>query len=122
MSSGRYFPARLRRCGLVWRDCGPTVTGSTASRWTGVRDQDDVNFITAARDVLAGRAHVVLHIAGAENAARIDIFESGKNFFRIAFGDVAITLKSGPRWLMPINQFCGAEPGTGVEKFVDQRD
>ena len=46
----------------------------------GIRDQVDVNLATAAGDVFAGRAHVVLHVAGAEDAARVDIFEAGKDF------------------------------------------
>ena len=49
----------------------------------------NVNFAAAARGVFAGRAHVVLHVAGAENAARVDIFESGEDFLRRALGDVS---------------------------------
>ena len=45
----------------------------------GVRDEMDVNFAAAARDVFAGGAHVIFHVAGTENAARIDVFESGKD-------------------------------------------
>ncbi len=52
----------------------------------GVRDQVDVNFSAAARFVFAGRAHVILHVAGAENAARVDVFESGKDFLRRGAG------------------------------------
>jgi hypothetical protein len=40
----------------------------------------DVDFAAAASDVLAGGAHVVLHVAGAENAARINVFEASKDF------------------------------------------
>ena len=52
----------------------------------GVRDQMDVNFAAAVRFVFAGCAHVIFHVAGAENAARVDVFESGKNFLRRAAG------------------------------------
>ena len=53
-----------------------------------IRDQVDVNLAAAARDVFAGGAHVIFHVAGAENAARVDIFESGKDFLRRTLGDV----------------------------------
>ena len=48
----------------------------------------DVNLATAARDVFAGRAHVIFHVAGTEDAARIDVFESGEDFLGRALGDV----------------------------------
>ena len=54
----------------------------------GVRDQVDVNFAAASRDVFAGRAHVVFHVAGAENAARVNVFESGEDFLGWPLGDV----------------------------------
>ena len=54
----------------------------------GIRDQMDVNFVAAARDVFAGRAHVIFHVAGAENAARVDVFEAGEDFVGRALGDV----------------------------------
>ena len=50
----------------------------------GIRDEVDVNFAAAAGGVFAGGAHVIFHVAGAENAAWIDIFESGKDFLREA--------------------------------------
>ncbi len=55
---------------------------------TGIRDQVDVNLVAAVGQVLAGGAHVIFHIAGAEDAARVDVFEAGENFFGRAFGDV----------------------------------
>ncbi len=42
----------------------------------------DVNLRAAASDVLAGCAHVIFNVAAAQHAARIDVFESGKHFFR----------------------------------------
>ena len=47
-----------------------------------------MNLATAASDVLAGCAHVILDVAAAQHAAGIDIFKSSKNFFRSAPGDV----------------------------------
>ncbi len=46
-----------------------------------IRNQVNVDLGAAASLILSGRAHVIFHIAAAQNAARIDIFESGKNFF-----------------------------------------
>ena len=46
-----------------------------------VRHQVDVNLRAALRDVLAGRADVIFHIAAAQHAARIDIFKLGEYFF-----------------------------------------
>ncbi len=48
----------------------------------------NVNMGAAASDVLSGRAHVIFHVAAAENASRIDIFESRENFFRRTLGHV----------------------------------
>ena len=67
----------------------------------GIRNQMDVNFVAAPRGVFAGRAHVILNVAGAENAARVDVFESGKDFFGGRLATWAITLRR-PRWLMPM--------------------
>ena len=54
----------------------------------GVRDEVDVNLAAAAGGVFAGGSHVIFHVAGAENAARIDVFESGKDFLGRALRDV----------------------------------
>jgi hypothetical protein len=48
----------------------------------------DVNFSAAAGCVFAGRAHVIFHVAGAEDAARINVFEAGENFLGWTFGYV----------------------------------
>ena len=47
-----------------------------------------MNLATAAGDVFAGRSHVVLDVSGAEDAAGIDIFKTGKDFLGRALGDV----------------------------------
>ena len=87
----------------------------------GIRYQMDVNLVAAARDVFAGRAHVIFHVAGAENAARVDVFESGKNFFRRPLGDVGDHVEAAAM-AHPHDEFDGAEAGAGVENFIDQRD
>ncbi len=60
----------------------------------GIGDEVDVDFVATARFVLAGRAHVVLDVAGAENAAGVDVFESGKDFLRGALGDVGYDVEA----------------------------
>ncbi len=40
------------------------------------------------RDVFSGGAHVVFHVPGAENTARVNVFKAGKKFFRGAARDV----------------------------------
>ena len=55
---------------------------------TRIGDQVNVDFSAATRFVFAGRTHVILHVTGTENAAGIDIFESGEDFLRGALGDV----------------------------------
>ena len=47
-----------------------------------IRNQMDVNLARRARFVISGRAHVVLHVAAAENTTRIDVFKSSEHLFR----------------------------------------
>ena len=81
----------------------------------------DVNFVAAARDVFAGRAHVIFHVAGAENAARIDIFKAGEDFFEDPLGDMRDYVEAAAM-AHAHDEFRGAEPRAGIEKFIDQRD
>src|ERR1700688_1805030 len=53
-----------------------------------VRGKMDMNLLSASRDVFAGRAHVILHVAGAEYAARVDIFKFREHFFGGAPGQM----------------------------------
>ena len=48
---------------------------------TGIRYQMNMKFGAAASGVLSRGSHVIFHIAAAKNAARINIFEPGKDFF-----------------------------------------
>src|SRR5215472_5444944 len=40
----------------------------------------NVNFRPAAREVFPGRTHVILHVARAENTARVHVFKPRENF------------------------------------------
>ena len=46
----------------------------------------NVNFRARAGHVFTGRAHVIFHVAAAQNAARINVFKAGKDFFGRALG------------------------------------
>ena len=81
----------------------------------------DVNFAAAAGDVFAGGAHVIFHVAGAEDAARIDVFESGKDFLRRPPGDVGDHVEAAAM-AHAHDELDGAELGGSVENFVDERN
>jgi hypothetical protein len=81
----------------------------------------DVNFSAAAGGVFAGRAHVIFHVAGAEDAARVDVFESGENFLRRALGYVGHYVEAAAM-AHAHDQLDRAETRAGVENFIDQRD
>ena len=81
----------------------------------------DVNFVAAARDVFAGRAHVVFHVAGTQNAARVDVFKAGEDFSGGTPGDVGDDVEAAAV-THAHHEFSGAEARAGVEKFIDQRD
>ena len=87
----------------------------------GVRDQVDVNFSAASGCVFAGRSHVILDVAGTENAARVDVFESGEDFLGRPPGYVSHDVEAAAV-AHPHDEFDGAETRSGVENFVDQRD
>ena len=69
---------------------GAVLLGASAShrhridrfQVAGIRRQVDMNFLSAPGDVLAGRAHVVLHVARPQYAARIHILKLGKHLLR----------------------------------------
>ena len=80
-----------------------------------------MNSAATAGLVFAGGAHVVLHVAGAENAARIDVFESSEDFLGRTFGHVGDDVEAAAM-AHAHDELDRAEPGAGVENFVDQRD
>ena len=70
--------------------CAGATHGDGIDGFQMARVRDDVNVerFAVCRDVASGRADVIFHVAGAENAARIDIFESGDDFVRRLAGGV----------------------------------
>ncbi len=47
-----------------------------------IRNKMDADLFAGAGDVGARRAHVIFHVARAEDAARIDVFKAGNHFMR----------------------------------------
>ena len=74
----------------------PVLLGASAAhghridcfKVAGIRYQVDVHLGATASHIFAGCAHVIFHIAAAQNTARIDVFEAGKHLFRRPFGHV----------------------------------
>ena len=88
----------------------------------GVRDQVEADrSCRSARVKVAGGAHVVLHVAAAQDAARVDVFELGEDLG----GDLpmvfTITFRR-PRWLMPTTALGDAVLGGAVEDLVEEGD
>ncbi len=93
--------------------------GIDSFEMAGIRNQVDVNFPAAARNVFAGGAHVVLNVSAAKNAAGIDVFKTGEDFFGGAaryMGDYV----EAPAMAHAHDQFDCASLGGRVENFVDQ--
>ena len=61
----------------------------------GIGNQMNLNFRSGASLVFAGSAHVIFHVAAAQNAARIYIFKPGKDFFGSAPGNVHDHIQGG---------------------------
>src|ERR1700722_20620117 len=49
--------------------------GVNRFKMAGIGSEMDVNIFPAASDVIARRSHVILEVAGAEHAGRIDILK-----------------------------------------------
>jgi hypothetical protein len=79
----------------------------------------NMDLLPALGDILAGRAHVVFHVAGAEHAARIDILELGKDFFRRALGHVDDNVQTATM-AHAHDQFHGAAFSGYVEDLIDR--
>ena len=81
----------------------------------------DVQLLSAAGGEFAGGAHVVFHVAGAEHAARVDIFKAGKNLCRVAAHDVEHDIE--PSAMAHAHEgLHGPAGGGNLEDFIEQRD
>src|SRR5579872_1564382 len=86
-----------------------------------VRDEMDVYLAAAVSRVFAGRAHVIFHVAGAEHAARVDIFESGKDFLGRTLGHVRDHVEASAM-AHAHDELDRAQTRAGIENFIDERN
>ena len=82
--------------------------------------QMDVDLGSAFGDILAGRTHVIFHVARTEHAARIHVLEFAKDLFRGALRDIDNDVQSSAM-AHPHDEFDGAVFAGHVEDFVQQR-
>ena len=87
---------------------------------TGVRDEVNVHLGATAGDVFAGRSHVVLNVAAPQNAARVDIFKTGKDFLWGAPGNVCHHVQPATM-AHPHNEFDSTASRGRVQDFIHQR-
>ena len=80
----------------------------------------DVDFAAAARDVLAGRTHVIFHVARSQHAARVHVFKAGENFFGRAPRHVGHHVQA-PAVAHAHHQFSRAELCACIQNFIHQR-
>jgi hypothetical protein len=115
----RLFLAMLAAPGLFRADAahGDRIDGFQVAR---VGDEVDAH-LAAFVFVIAGGAHVVLHVAAAEHGARIDVFKVGIDLGGGPANDVphdgeAAAMAHGH------HAFLGAVVRGGLQGFIEQRD
>src|SRR5579859_2838537 len=90
-------------------------------KMAGVGNQVDADFFSAARVEFAGGAHVILHVAGAQDAARVYIFEAGKDLSRIAAHDVQHDIEP-PTMAHAHQRLDGPVRGGNFQHFIQKRN
>ena len=80
-----------------------------------------MDFRSQAGHVFPGSAHVILHVAAAQNAARVHIFKSGKDFLGRALGHLHDDIQPAAV-AHAHHQFHRALLPGGVQNFIHQRD
>src|SRR6266576_7244199 len=79
----------------------------------------DMYFPTAAGGVLPGRAEMVLHVARAQNAARINILKTSEQFFDRALGYMQNHVQASAV-AHTHDHFHRAPLGCAIQNFVEQ--
>ena len=120
-SKGRNFRDAVLS-GAVLLGAGP-AHGHGIHRFqvAGIRDQVNMNFRPRAGHVFAGRAHVIFHVAAAQNAARIHVLKPRKNFLRRALGHLHNNVQPAAV-AHAHHQFHRALLPGRVQNFIHQRD
>ena len=92
--------AVVLRAASAWRACGPSPPGrQLPGGWDSRRDGFPLSRPFDS-DEIARRAHVVLHVAAAQNAARVHIFEIARRLPQPARPTMCTITFSRPRWLI----------------------
>jgi hypothetical protein len=86
-----------------------------------IRNEMNVNVSAAAGGVVAGCAEVILYVAAAENATRIDIFEADEEFLGGTSGDSEENGKAAAM-AHAEDELFGAELAGGFKDFIQQWD
>ncbi len=81
----------------------------------------DADFLAGGGDVSAGGADVILHVACAQNAARVDVFKAGDDFVGSFAGGVDHDVEAAAM-AHGHDGFAGAVFADSVENGVEQRD
>ena len=84
------------------------------------RDQVTVHRGAIASHILARRTHVILYVASAQHAARIDIFKSSEHFLRLALGDMHHCIQA-TAMAHAKHKLNGSVLARTVEDLIDQR-
>ena len=87
----------------------------------GIRNQMDVDPGAGASHILSRRAHVVLHVAATQHAARVYILESAEDLLRRPPGDLHNHVQP-PAVAHAHHQFDGAPFSGRLQNLIDQRD
>jgi hypothetical protein len=87
--------------------------------WIG--NQVNTHWLSVGARVDAGRTNVILHVAAAQNAARIDVLKSGENFFRGTADDVDDDVQA-PAMAHRHHSLFGSVSRSGVENLIQQRN
>ena len=87
----------------------------------GVRHQMNANCGAAGGLIFAGRANVILHVARAQNAARVHIFKAREHFVERAAGNVRHHVQP-PAVAHRQNALGGPFCASSVENLVEQRN
>src|ERR1700676_132785 len=80
----------------------------------------DMNLLSAASDVFAGRAHVIFHVAGTKHASRIHIFEFREHLFGGTSSQMNHEIQTPPM-AHTHYQFNRAALSRNIENFIHRR-
>ena len=96
--------------------------GVDGFQMAGVRHQVNADLAAVCGVKYAGCADVILHVAAAENAAGIDVFEAGEDFCGSAADDVDNHVQASAMAHAPARACSAPFSAAAFEDFVEQRN